>query len=103
MPSHVTWVPYHSCLPLQGEDGSGGSAAPGPTNFANLRQLAGMPGAGQQQQRKRAGSNLVSRLKAPAHRAGKEPVGSQPADADASAAAAVAAVLATSGRRATAR
>lgn len=78
--------------------GSGGEAAAGPTSFANLRQMAGMSQAGSQP-RKRAGSSLVSRLKAPAHRPGKEPVGSQQAQGvSAHAAAAAVALLAGSAR-----
>lgn len=90
--------------PLQGTAGSGeegggsggSSAAAGPTSFANLRQMAGLPqAAGQVQQgRKRAGATLVSRLAAPAQRPGKE---SGPSG---NAAAAAVAVLAASGRKA---
>ncbi len=77
-------------------EGSGG-APTGPTSFANLRQMAGMPPAGQQlQQRKRAGATLVSRLAPPAHRKGKEP--QQGDGASAAAAAAAVAVMASSGR-----
>ena len=74
-------------------EGSGG-APTGPTSFANLRQMAGMPPAGQQ--RKRAGATLVSRLAPPAHRKGKEP--QQGDGASAAAAAAAVAVMASSGR-----
>lgn len=80
--------------------GSSGGAPSGPTSFANLRQMAGMPGAGAGQQRKRAGATLVSRLQPPAHRAGKEPVGSQQGSASADAAAAAVAALAAGGRKA---
>lgn len=88
--------------PLQGvtagEAGSGGEEA-GPTSFANLRQLAGMPAPGPKP-RKRGGGTLVSRLKAPAHRSGKEPAGSGQASqgASADAAAAAVAILAAGGR-----
>lgn len=80
----------------EGGASGGSSAAAGPTSFANLRQMAGLPqAAGQAQQgRKRAGATLVSRLVAPAHRAGKEP---GPAG---DAAAAAVAVLAAGGRKA---
>lgn len=78
-------------------EGSGG-APTGPTSFANLRQMAGMPPAGQQQQqqRKRAGASLVSRLAPPAHRKGKE--AQQGNGGSAAAAAAAVAVMASSGR-----
>lgn len=73
---------------------TGDTVAAGPTSFANLRQMAGMP----PQHRKRAGATLVSRLKAPARRTGKEPAGSQPEGVSADAAAAAVALIAGSAR-----
>jgi hypothetical protein len=60
------------------QPGDATEAAPaGPTSFANLRQLTGLPAGGAKASKPAGGSSLVSRLAAPKHRPGKEPLGSQ--------------------------
>lgn len=66
---------------MQGQPGSSNETAPaGPTSFANLRQLTGMPagpGGSSSRGAKAAGASLVSRLAAPKQGRGSLAGGSQ--------------------------